>query len=132
MSNNIPVFTLSEGQKVFLEPFGNAARWHGANAPLEGKVTAIKRKYIYVDVPAAHGTFKFFRDSLEYFDEHDTNSSYVMYPSKEEYEAEIDAREKEHVVVRYFRDYTANKIRGRGLSRDALDTIYKLIQEKVD
>ena len=52
-----------------------------------------------------------------------------MYPSKEEYEAEIDTREKEQAVVGYFRDYTMNKIRGRGLSREAMNTIYRLIQE---
>jgi hypothetical protein len=126
---NYPVFPITEGQKVFLEPCGNAARWHGAKAPLEATITAIKRKYIYVEVPAVHGTLKFFRDTLEYCDVCETNSSYVMYPSKEEYEAEIDTREKEQAVVGYFRDYTMNKIRGRGLSREAMNTIYRLIQE---
>ena len=101
-------------------------------APLEATITAIKRKYIYVDVPAVHGTLKFFRDTLEYCDNCETNSSYVMYPSKEEYEAEIDTREKERVVVGYFRDYTMNKIRRRGLSREALNTIYRLIQEELN
>ena len=67
---------------------------------------------------------------MEYCDDHETNSSYVMYPSKEEYEAEIDTREKEGVVVGYFRDYTMNKIRGHGLSRVTLNTIYRLIQEE--
>ena len=93
-------------------------------------ITAIKRKYIYVDVPAVHGSLKFLRDTMEYCDDHETNSSYVMYPSKEEYEAEIDTREKEGVVVGYFRDYTMNKIRGHGLSRVTLNTIYRLIQEE--
>jgi hypothetical protein len=125
-----PVFPISEGQTVFLEPCGNAARWHGAKAPLEATITAIKRKYIYVDVPAVHGSLKFLRDTMEYCDDHETNSSYVMYPSKEEYEAEIDTREKEGVVVGYFRDYTMNKIRGHGLSRVTLNTIYRLIQEE--
>ena len=52
--------------------------------------------------------------------------------NKEEYEAEIDTREKERVVVGYFRDYTMNKIRRRGLSREALNTIYRLIQEELN
>ena len=117
---NYPIFPIAEGQKVFLEPCGNAARWHGAKAPLEATITAIKRKYIYVDVPAVHGTLKFFRDTLEYCDNCETNSSYVMYPSKE------------RVVVGYFRDYTMNKIRRRGLSREALNTIYRLIQEELN
>ena len=99
---------------------------------MEATITAIKRKYVYVDVPAVHGTLKFFRDTLEYCDTHETNSSYIMYPSKEEYEAEIDTREKERAVVGYFRDYTMNKIRKRGLSREALNTIYQLIQEKTN
>lgn len=124
------MFPISEGQQVFLEPIGNAARWHGARAPLEATVSAIKRKYVYVDVPAVHGTLKFFRDTLEYCDEHETNSSYVMYSSKEEYEAELDAREKERFIVGYFRDYTFNKIRGHGLSRQALSTIYQLVQSE--
>lgn len=129
---NYPVFPIKESQKVFLEPCGNAVRWHGAKAPLEATITAIKRKYIYVDAPAVHGTLKFFRETFEYFDACETNSSYVMYPSREEYEAEIDTREKEGVVVGYFRDYTMKKIRGRGLSRDALNSIYKLIREKLN
>lgn len=132
MANNSSVFTPSEGQKVFLEPLGNAARWYGAKAPLEAKITAIKRKYVYVDVPSIHRSLRFLRDTLEYCDDCESNSSYAMYPSKEEYEAEIDTQEKEQVVVRYFRDYTMNKIRGRGLSRDTLNTIYGLIQKEKD
>lgn len=79
---NYPIFPIAEGQKVFLEPCGNAARWHGAKAPLEATITAIKRKYIYVDVPAVHGTLKFFRDTLEYCDNCETTHPTSCIPPR--------------------------------------------------
>ena len=87
---------LEVGQKVFIKPMGNAARY--SKEIKEGVVTKVARKYFWLD-----GFYKerFFIDSMVN-DGHGYSSDYAVYLSAQEIEDEREAESLRKEIVKLF------------------------------
>ena len=112
------VFEIHPGQEIILEAGGNAARRYGS--PLRGTVTAIKRKYIYVQTPC--GQCRFDRATFEYADPDEYNSSFTLYPDEEAFHIEQKRREQLYELREYI-----NSWRGSELSAEVVARLHGML-----
>lgn len=120
MLHTVP-FNIELGMTLYLQPTGNAAlRWDGS--PLIGKVTAIKRKYFYVQIDRTQAILPADLDTY-ICKAADANSGYLVFPSLQNY---MQAQEKEH-LRRSIKSAWEQSNSGKYLTYDTIFQIQKIL-----
>lgn len=90
---------LKKGDRVWLKPFGNQARY--TKEPKQGTVTSIGSKFVTVSIEG-NGDCKFYRDGLSQATNYST--SWVIYESKEAIEVENAINKMNSEIYEAFRN----------------------------
>ena len=109
--------------EVYLIPCGNAARsWH--KNPVQGTVTAIKRKYFTVTVKNGND-LRFYREDNTFFDEHETNNRFAVFSSLDRAKEAIRAADEFVEIRQVLSTLSFDSLSDFGF--DKSHTIYKTI-----
>lgn len=115
-------FDLKVGQIVFLEPFGNARRnWNGLS--IEGKVVKKARKYVYVEF-GYQCQIRFVANEAKSVDD-DTNSRYVIYATREDFEETMECRKKLEEIRGFFANWWMQPP-----ANDVVKVIYAILEDR--
>lgn len=116
-------FTPEMGQKVYLQPLGNAVRgWDGK--PITAYVTAVKRKYFYisrVQDGIRNAEIRIEIATAHYYD-HNWNTGYNAFPSEEAFRNHMVNEKKRTALM-------CNTHWMRRASDDAILQIYEILEK---
>ena len=117
-------FTPKAGMAVWVLPGGNARRsWAGD--PIPAKVTAVKRKYFYVQPQdATWKNWKFALEDNTFCDDADTNNNYAVYASQE---AALRAVRFERELAEIRRFFSSGGNAAEELGCEKIHAIYELL-----